>query len=504
MIMVFLGMALLFFLVVMYFGWIGKIGLIAIGCLAVAFFLFFVGRKKLDNKVTRQRITQIAKLLFTIAGILVLLRHPIETGIVDAPTDQQITVQIDWNQDQAKDVTLKFRNIQDQSTKEFSQLLQPGKNDIQIDLQAGQYMMVAEKDIQPLSKKPIYTAISVYITTVDNTTFFTYALLAMLIKFIGVLSSALAWHLLLVGQGIVFPYWQTTVTSFLIGRFIGTFLPSTIGLDGYTLYEAGTYSNQWHRVITAKGLEKFVGITGLFLGMLLTLPFGYSVLQDVTQKFPSLPAPEVQAFIIGGIAGSVSLVVILGLVKPTILSWLLSVVGQFMPKKIQSQVNKFTTAVTAYRGKVGLLFLVLLNKFVTHFTTAVVYFFTALAIGVSTASFWPIVFGSNIQILGTLFSPTIAGEGVREAIQALLLDKQLGGVAQAVLSGALGFIAAEAATMWGGAFLWTRTPSWRPTYCLVDGEQVSYEWITEQEEFSAERLVEIRQEHQDSSSQKKM
>ena len=140
--------------------------------------------------------------------------------------------------------------------------------------------------------------------------------------------------------------------------------------------------------------------------------------------------------------------------------------------------------------------LVLFNKFITHFTTAIVYFFTALAIGVSTASFWPIVFGSNIQILGTLFSPTIAGEGVREAIQALLLDKQLGGVAQAVLSGALGFIAAEAATMWGGAFLWTRTPAWRPTFCLVDGKQVSYDWIDENESFNTEKLAQIRKEHQ--------
>ena len=57
------------------------------------------------------------------------------------------------------------------------------------------------------------------------------------------------------------------------------------------------------------------------------------------------------------------------------------------------------------------------------------------------------------------FLTTIVGEGAREALQALLLEKQLGGVAQAVLSGALGFIAAEAATMWGGAFLWTRTES---------------------------------------------
>ena len=124
---------------------------------------------------------------------------------------------------------------------------------------------------------------------------------------------------------------------------------------------------------------------------------------------------------------------------------------------------------SAYR-KVGLLMLCLGAKFVTHFTTAAVYFFTALAIGVVTAEFWPIVFGSTIQILATLLSPTIAGEGAREAFQALLLSKQLGGVAQAVLSGALGFIAAEAATMWGGAFL-TRAHLAPAT---VDGEQVDF------------------------------
>ena len=498
--MLFLAMSLIFFLGVMYYGWIGKLGLVAIGCLMLSCALFFLGRKKIEVPATKQKITQFAKLLFTIAGIMSLLRHPIETGIVETPIDQNITVQIQWNQTTDKEVQLKFRNITDQSITEITKQLQSGKNDVEIELLAGQYIIESERDVQPLSKKPIYTAIAIYITKVDGNTFFMFALLAMLIKFVGVLSSALAWHLLLVGQGIVLPYWQTTVTSFLIGRFIGTFLPSTIGLDGYTLYEAGTYSNQWHRVITAKGLEKFVGITGLFLGMILTLPFGYSVLQDVTQKFPSLPPPEIQALVIGGVAGSISFVVILGLVRPGLLSFALSIVGRFMPSKIQVQVQQFTNAATAYRGKVGLLLLVLLNKFVTHFTTAVVYFFTALAIGVTTASFWPIVFGSNIQILGTLFAPTIAGEGVREAIQALLLDKQLGGVAQAVLSGALGFIAAEAATMWGGAFLWTRTPTWRPTFCLVDGEQVSYDWITEQEIFDANTITEIRQKYQESSS----
>ena len=70
----------------------------------------------------------------------------------------------------------------------------------------------------------------------------------------------------------------------------------------------------------------------------------------------------------------------------------------------------------------GLLLLALANKFVTHFTTAMVYYFTALAIGVVGAQFWPITFGSTIQILGTVFSPTIAGEGAREAFQAVLLS----------------------------------------------------------------------------------
>ena len=112
-------------------------------------------------------------------------------------------------------------------------------------------------------------------------------------------------------------------------------------------------------------------------------------------------------------------------------------------------------------------------------------------------SFWPITFGSTIQILATLLSPTIAGEGAREAFQALLLSNQLGGVAQAVLSGALGFIAAEAATMWGGAFLLTRKPGWRPKFALVDGQQVDYSWIDDSEDqgFDADAIARARAEH---------
>lgn len=324
---------------------------------------------------------------------------------------------------------------------------------------------------------PIYQAIVEYVGEVDGAIFIRFALLAMAVKFAGVLASAYGWHLLLVGQGIRFPYWSQTVTAFLIGRFIGTFLPSTIGLDGYTLYEASHYSNQWSRVATAKGLEKIIGITGLFFGMALTLPFGYAVIQDVTAQLGRPDTALTLAVAIGSVAGGIPLCVFVGLARPTVLAGVFALLGRVAPGFAGGPLANVEAALRAYQGQFGLLLRVFLAKFAAHFSTASVYYFTALAIGVVGAHFWPITFGSTVQILATLLSPTIAGEGAREAFQALLLSKQLGGVAQAVLSAALGFIAAEAATMWGGAFLYTRTPNRRPRYTLVDGKQVDYAWI---------------------------
>lgn len=391
--------------------WAGHLGIPAGGLLVVAAVTFMLGRRRLTG-TARAQADFVGKAVFTVLGVMALLRHPIEVKGESAP---------------------------------------------------------------------IYLAIAHHVSDVDPTIFVVFGLIAMAVKFVGVISSAYGWHLLLIGQGIEYPFWSMIMTSFLIGRFIGTFLPSTIGLDGYTLYEAGRYSNQWQRAVTAKALEKIIGIAGLFLGMVVTMPFGYEVIHDVAEK---LGRPEVAPLLAGAIlavAGGISLAVIIGLVRPTVLTLLLALFGRLVPGGLQDQVRQFERSVGAYRGRVGLLMTTLAAKFVTHFTTAAVYFFTALAIGVVGAQFWPITFGSMVQILATLLSPTIAGEGARELFQLLLLEKQLGGVAQAVLSAALGFIAAEAATMWGGIFLWSRTPSWRPRYALVDDEQVDYHWIHEEQ-----------------------
>ena len=476
--------------------WNGTLGFSSIFLLPLAILFFVYGKKRLHphQALLAKRLTFFAKLLMTIVGVMALLRHPIDT---DVHTVQEGNAEIYLHAKASKDITVTLYNQTDTSTPiamaikkgNTTTIITPKTKDNKPLVDGIYRVSIVGDDVRPVSRLPIYQAISQYIDQVDRKTFILFALCAMLIKFFGVMSSAYAWHLLLRGQGIIQPYFQATLTAFLIGRFIGTFLPSTIGLDGYTFYEAARYSNEKTRVAVAKVLEKFVGITGLFLGMVVTLPFGYQVIVDVAEK---IGRPDSASALAGGIAviaGGISSVVIIGLIKPGLLRLFTQKTAHLLPQKISSIITSFSDAVFAYEGKLSLILQILFAKFLTHFTTAVVYFFTALAIGaiaVGMNDFWPIVFGSNIQILATILSPTIAGEGAREAFQALLLEKRLGGIPQAVLSGALGFVAAEAATMWGGAFWWTRKDTWRPSFMVVDGTQVDYSWLENTTDVSGE------------------
>ncbi|MEC7987222.1 MAG: hypothetical protein VX278_18780 [Myxococcota bacterium] len=470
----------LFFLLT-YQAWYGKLGFLSIIVLPLCILLFLYARKSLALR-PKKWLSFLAKLLFTIVGILALLRHPIETDvqIVDEGTAE---IHVASRADAPQTTQLEIFSLDQKASLSLEIPPKRSVHTVSVALPDGEYRVrIQEETIRPTNKQPIYRAIVLYIDQVDRNTFILFAFLAMLIKFFGVMSSAYAWHLLLKGQRIEQPYWSATLTAFLIGRFIGTFLPSTIGLDSYTFYEASRYSNQITRVGVAKILEKFIGITGLFIGMVITLPFGYQVIVDVAEKLNKPESASVMATAILVCAGGVSASVILGLVKPQLFLSLTKPVTRLFPQRVQKKLIDFTDAVAAYDGQLTLITMTLIAKFLTHFTTAVVYFFTAIAIGaiaISMTEFWPIVFGSNIQILATILSPTIAGEGAREAFQALLLEKRLGGVPQAVLSGSLGFVAAEAATMWGGAFWLTRKETWRPKFVLVDGQQVDYSWLSD-------------------------
>jgi hypothetical protein len=150
------------------------------------------------------------------------------------------------------------------------------------------------------------------------------------------------------------------------------------------------------------------------------------------------------------------------LLRPGPLRRLFTALSSARGGRLASTLQRLSEAAWAYRGQGPLLLAAAALSFLVHFCTAAMYYFTALAIGSQAAHFWEICFASTIQIFATVMSPfTIAGEGVREIVQAILLAHRIG-VSQSILSAALGFWAAEALTLFGGVFYLLRRPDYRP------------------------------------------
>lgn len=298
----------------------------------------------------------------------------------------------------------------------------------------------------------VLNAIITHLADIDASVFIPFILCATLIKCVGIFSSMIRWHILLIGQGIRFNFGHI-VGSFLIGRFLGTFLPSTLGLDGYKLYDASRFSKDMVRPAAATVIEKVMGLSGIFLTFLVTLPFGYTILGENAALTIALTVP-----IASGIVGGLFLL----LFKPTLVQKCIQIIPSFGRKKVETFINKASKAAAAYKNQSRLLIKVAVLSFLVHFCTAAMYYFTALAVGAQNAFFWQISFASSIQIFATVMSPfTIAGEGIREIVQALLLAKHIG-TSESILSAALGFWAAEAVTLIGAFFLWKRGADYAP------------------------------------------
>lgn len=307
------------------------------------------------------------------------------------------------------------------------------------------------------TKVPALQAIWDYLPRIDTAIFWRFALLAFLVRTSGMACSMLRWNLLLRGQGLYFPFWHV-VTTFLIGRFLGTFLPSTIGLDGYKLYDASRFTGRTAAAAAATAVEKGLGIVGMFLCFLVSFPLGNAILGHRAELIGWVTTP---------VALLISLTFFLALFHPRWLLWLLGVSPKLRRTRLAGFIERLHAAAAAYRGQKRRLVVAALLSFFVHFLTAVTYFLTAIAVGAHHAEFWEVVFASTIQIFATVMSPfTIAGEGVREIVQALLLAHRIG-LESSILSAALGFWIAEAPTLTGGIFYLLRDSSYRPAVKVV-------------------------------------
>ena len=261
-----------------------------------------------------------------------------------------------------------------------------------------------------------------------------WLLLAIGIKWVGIFASILRWDQLLRGQGYRAPFGYLT-SSFLVGRFFGMFLPSTLGLDGYRAYDVARRAHDAEGSVAVIVVEKITGFFTLFLLILVTLPAG--------MRF--LPAPVLAgAFALFFVPVLASFLLLLrpGLVERAA-AWLLRL--NFPGKsRVEGIVRRSVAAVTAYQNHRGVLLRAVLLGLVVHGATVLVYYFCARAVG-APVSLADMLFVGPWIILATVGLPSLGGEGVRELSAVGLLARIGVSESQAFLVGNLGF--------WTGEFI---------------------------------------------------
>jgi uncharacterized protein (TIRG00374 family) len=275
-----------------------------------------------------------------------------------------------------------------------------------------------------------------------------WLLVAMAVRGIGILASILRWDQLLRGQGYRVPLGYLT-GSFLVGRFFGMFLPSTLGLDGFRAYDLARQAHDAVGSVAVIVVEKIIGFFTLFLLLLITLPAGLRFLPAGVLAVASLIfcVPVIVSFLL--------------LLRPGLIEWLLDRLLRLRfpgKSRIEGLLRRSVSAVTVYHNQRGVLLRAVLLGFIVHGATVLMYYFCALAVGVD-ASLSNMLFVGPWIILATVGLPTLGGEGARE-FTALGLLQRIGVEANAAwLVGHLGFWAGEFVPVVAGGIILAFRPA---------------------------------------------
>lgn len=265
----------------------------------------------------------------------------------------------------------------------------------------------------------------------QSVSFWAWVGVALTLKAIAIGASITKWTLLLRAQVIQLPL-GTLTAIFLMGRFFGTFLPGTIGLDGFRLYEVARRTGRLVESATAILFDKLAGFIALTLLVAMTLPIGYHALAQDQRIPPGVLSALVTLF---GTA-AVGALVLIGF--PRVARPVVAVVASRLPARVGTLLGQVGLAAAAYEGRRRLIGAVLLCGVASHLATSLMYFATAMALATQSLGVGHVLFAAPIMIFGTVLGPSIGGEGIREAMFVYLLGSTVG-PAKAFLASHLGF-----------------------------------------------------------------
>lgn len=262
------------------------------------------------------------------------------------------------------------------------------------------------------------------IVSIDPAVFVPWFLFAMAIKAVGIFANIYRWQVLLRGQGIDIGFgWLTA--SYFVGRYWGIVTPSTMGLDGWRLYDTIRLTRKPIACTTALAVERVIGLVGLLAVILMFMPFANLGGRDLQDIIAGLRIPIAAGVFFG----------VLFLLQP---AWFRGLARAVPSEKGRAFLTNAIESATAYSANRTPLLVALACAVVGQLTTMFMYFGNAMALDVQGASMTQILYASAIMTLGTFLAPSASGEGVRELVFVALLGGHTT-AAKAFLIGHLGF-----------------------------------------------------------------
>ncbi len=136
------------------------------------------------------------------------------------------------------------------------------------------------------------------VRALDLAVFIPWVLFATFIKFLGIMANIVRWQVLLAGQGLHFGFgWLTA--SYFVGRFFGIVMPSTLGLDGWRLYDTIRVSRKPVECTTVLAVERITGLVGLLATILLFMPFADLRGRGIADVLQAMAVPLGAAMLFG-------------------------------------------------------------------------------------------------------------------------------------------------------------------------------------------------------------
>jgi uncharacterized membrane protein YbhN (UPF0104 family) len=260
-------------------------------------------------------------------------------------------------------------------------------------------------------------------------------LVAVLLHFAAVTAGVLRWRVLLGARGISLPL-STLFRSFLVGRFLGAFTPSTTGLDGYRLWDVARRTGQLASSTAVIAIEKLVGLVGMATVCVALLPFGLGDRLGITAVAMAMAMAGVA---LAGIFVLASPARARALAKP-------------FPKAIAGRIEKLADALTGGGLSFSSLAAALALGIASHLALSATFAASGVAFGVP-ASVPTLLSVGNAIVIAVLLPVSIGGVGVREGVAVALLAGAGVDTSEAVLLALGSWLTGQVPALLGGLVL---------------------------------------------------